>query len=97
MDPRGPRSPDAFRVRFTRQTGRSAGVPALLAQFVVLLIILGLIALGLIIFIPLAIIATAAFLITLGVMWVRVKLFRARQPNGSLDGRRNVRVVRRGE
>lgn len=84
-----------FGVRFAQQSVRARGVPALLAQIVVLLIILGLIAVGLIVFIPLAIIATALFLIALGVMWVRVKWFQARQPNGPLDGRRNVRVVRR--
>jgi hypothetical protein len=69
-------------------------VPGLLIQIVGLLFFLGLIAMGLIVFIPLAIIAGAIFLTTLGVVWVRVKWFQARQPNGSLDGRRNVRVRR---
>lgn len=97
MDPQGPRSPDAFRVRFTRQTARPGGLSVLLAQLAVLLIIMGLIVLGLIIFIPLAIFAAGAFLITLGVMWVRVKWFQIRQPNGPLDGRHNVRVIKRDE
>lgn len=97
MDPRGPSSPSAFRVAFgDRSTGsaRSVRVPALLVQIVGLLFFLGLIALGVIVFIPLAIIAAAVFLTTLGVMWVRLKIAGAKAPNGALDGRRNVRVRR---
>jgi hypothetical protein len=74
---------------------RSFRLPNLLVQFVALLFFLGLLVLGLVIFIPLAIFAGALFLIMLGVVWVRLKFARARQPNGPLDGRRNVRVVHR--
>lgn len=95
MDPRGTSSPAAFRVAFSeRSSSRRLPVPAILVQIAGLLFFLGLIAVGVIVFIPLAIIAAGVFLITLGVLWVRVKWFQARQPNGPLDGRRNVRVRR---
>lgn len=98
MDPQGPTSttpPATFRVSFTESSGRrGVRVPALLVHLVALLFFLGLLAVGLIVFIPLAIVAGLVFLVTLGVVWVRVRFARARQPNGALDGRRNVRVRR---
>ncbi|MCC5824388.1 MAG: hypothetical protein LAT64_04360 [Phycisphaerales bacterium] len=93
MDSHGPQPPGTVRVTITEQ-GRSVRVPALLAQFLALVFFLGLLVVGLIVFIPLAIIAGVVFLITLVVVWVRLKLARARSPNGPLDGRRNVRVRR---
>ena len=69
-------------------------VPAVLAQFAAMLVVLGLVVVGLIVFIPLAIFAAAVFLVTAGVVWTRLKLSKARAPNGVLDGRKNVRVRR---
>lgn len=99
MDTRGPSTtPASFRVTYADNASvRSFRLPNLLVQFVALLFFLGLLVLGLVIFIPLAIFAGALFLIMLGVVWVRLKFTKARQPNGPLDGRRNVRVVRRYE
>ncbi len=86
--------PAGFRVTFVERGGRSVRVPGLLAQALALLFFLGLVVLGLIVFIPLAIVAATVFLITAGVVWTRLKLAKARAPNGALDGRRNVRVRR---
>ncbi len=94
VEPRGPSTaPAAFRVSYAENASvRSFRVPGLLVQFLALLFFLGLLVLGLMIFIPLAIFAGTLFLIWLGVVWVRLKFVRAKQPNGPLDGRRNVRV-----
>ncbi len=97
MDPRGPSAapvtPAPFRVTYANNASmRSFRMPNLLVQFLALLFFLSLLVLGLIIFIPLAIFAGTLFLIWLGVVWVRLKFARAKQPNGPLDGRRNVRV-----
>ena len=91
MDSPGPQPPGTFRVTISDH-GRSVRVPGLLAQFLALVFFLGLLVVGLIVFIPLAIIAGVVFLVTLAVVWVRLKLAKARGPNGALDGRRNVRV-----
>jgi Flp pilus assembly protein TadB len=74
------------------ERGRSIRAPSLLAQALALFFFLGLVVVGLIVFIPLAIFAGVVFLIALGVVWVRLKFARAKAPNGPLDGRRNVRV-----
>lgn len=97
MDTRGPSTtPASFSVTYAENASvRSFRLPNLLVQFVALLFFLGLLVLGLVIFIPLAIFAGTLFVIWLGVVWIRLKFARARQPNGPLDGRRNVRVVNR--
>lgn len=79
MDQDARNIPAGFRVVYAER-GRSVRVPALLARLLGLLIVLGLVIVGLVLF------------VTLGVVWVRAKIARAKAPNGILDGRRNVRV-----
>jgi len=52
---------------------------------------------GAVLLIPLLIVGFVAMLVFLAALKVRVWLTGARAPNGALDGRRNVRVVRREE
>jgi Flp pilus assembly protein TadB len=92
MDPRSFSSPNAARNR--QATIR---VPGPLAQLLALAIIVALAALGVLIAIPLLLIGAALLLIFLGVTWVRLKIRRAKAPNGPLDGRHNVRVIKRDE
>ena len=72
-------------------------VPGWLARILAIAIIAGGVILGVLIFVPLAIMAGVAFLIYLGYLWVKIRIAKARSPNGSLDGRRNVRVINREE
>ena len=72
-------------------------VPDWLARILAIAIIAGGVILGVLIFVPLAIMAGVAFLIYLGYLWVKIRIAKARSPNGSLDGRRNVRVINRDE
>ena len=68
-----------------------------ITQLLSLLIILALIVIGFAIAIPLIIGLAALFLVFY--IYVRIKLWlnRTRAPNGPLDGRRNVRVIKRDE
>lgn len=49
------------------------------------------------ILIPVILVSAAVFLVGMGIGWVRGLFVRSKQPNGLLDGRRNVRVVERPE
>lgn len=91
MDQDARNIPAGFRVVYAER-GRSVRVPALLARLLGLLIVLGLMIVRLVLFVPLAIFGALALFVTLGVVWVRAKIARAKAPNGILDGRRNVRV-----
>lgn len=84
--------PTGFRMAFADAGTRPVRVPGVIAQALARLFFLGRVVLGLIVFIPLAIVAALALFVTLGVVWVRAKIARAKAPNGILDGRRNVRV-----
>jgi hypothetical protein len=50
-------------------------------------------AIALLLLIPAVVIGVAVFFLAAGVAGVRRWLARQRQPNGMLDGRRNVRVI----
>jgi hypothetical protein len=49
------------------------------------------------IIIPVLIVMAAVFVVGMAVAWVRGLFKQTQQPNGLLDGRRNVRVVQRPE
>ena len=68
-----------------------------ITQFISILIVLALIVLGFIIFIPLAIIVIVLALILFAYFKLKGFFKHAHDPNGPLDGRRNVRVVERDE
>lgn len=72
-------------------------VPGPLAQALALLCIAVFAVLGVLIAIPLLIVGAVLLLGFLAVTWVRIKLRRAKAPNGPLDGRHNVRVIKRDE
>ncbi|MFK7882741.1 MAG: hypothetical protein AB8F26_00980 [Phycisphaerales bacterium] len=72
-------------------------VPGPLGQLLALACILAVAILGVLIAIPLLIVGAVLLLGFLGVTWVRLKFRRAKAPNGPLDGRHNVRVIRRDE
>lgn len=59
-----------------------------LAQGLVLLLI----AIGLVVIVPIALIAMIGAVVLLSARWARRRLLALRSPNGPLDGRRNVRV-----
>lgn len=71
--------------------------PGPLTQFLAILIFLVIVAVLFVLVVPLAILVFAVGLIAYAIF--RIKLFfrRAHEPNGPLDGRRNVRVVQRDE
>ncbi|MEM9373276.1 MAG: hypothetical protein AAGA55_06495 [Planctomycetota bacterium] len=77
--------------------GAAVRMPGPLAQILALVIIAALAIVGFMIFIPLLIIAGIALALFIAWNWVKLKLRRAHAPNGPLDGRRNVRVIRRDE
>ena len=71
--------------------------PGLIAQILAIIIFLAIVAVLFIFIVPLAIV-----ILFIGLMvyaWFRIKFAfrRARDPNGPLDGRRNVRVVERDD
>lgn len=72
-------------------------VPGLLAQIIAILIFLAIVTVLFFIIVPVAIVLFVVGLIVYA--WFRIKraLRRAHDPNGPLDGRRNVRVVNRDE
>lgn len=78
---------------------RSVGIraPGPIAQILSLLVFLALVAIGFVIFIPLALFAITVGLLFFIYIKVRVALTRARRPGGALDERRNVRVRERDE
>jgi hypothetical protein len=49
------------------------------------------------ILIPVILVIAVVFLVGMGIGWVRGLFIRTKEPNGLLDGRRNVRVVERTE
>lgn len=77
--------------------GRTTQVrlPPLLARVLAVLILLTILVVGVLLVVPLLIIAAVVLAVGLTVFWIRLKLRAAKQPNGPLDGRRNVRVVSR--
>lgn len=86
------RNPQLFSARSVSVQG-----PGLIAQILAILIFLGIVAALFFIIVPLAIVLLVVGLIAYA--WFRLKhaFRRARDPNGPLDGRRNVRVVNREE
>lgn len=60
------------------------------------MVIAGLV-LGLLILVPLMLIAGAAFTVLALFGWIRAKIAGARRPNAAFDGRRNVRVIVRDD
>lgn len=73
---------------------QSAG---LLTQIVAIVIFLAIVAALFFILIPLALVLLVIGLIYFVYFKIRLAFRRAHQPNGPLDGRRNVRVVNRDE
>lgn len=71
--------------------------PGLIAQILAIIIFLAIVAALFFIILPLAIVLLVVGLIVYA--WYRIKFAfrRAHDPNGPLDGRRNVRVVNRDE
>ena len=69
-------------------TGRSALGRSPFAQGFTLLLVAAIAVL----MIPFLILAVAFAIVAVGALRVRTWLFRQKQPNGMLDGRRNVRV-----
>ncbi len=71
--------------------------PGILAQIIAILIFLLIVAALFFIIVPLAIVLLVVGLIAYA--WFRIKraFRRAHDPNGPLDGRRNVRVVERDD
>lgn len=71
--------------------------PSLISRILALAIVLALVTIVLLILIPFIIIAAAAMAIAWLVGAVRELFAGARRPNGPLDQRRNVRVIRRDD
>ncbi|MFG0246771.1 MAG: hypothetical protein ACF8MF_12060 [Phycisphaerales bacterium JB052] len=71
--------------------------PGLIAQILAIIIFLAIVAVLFIFIVPLAIVLLFIGLIVYA--WYRIKFAfrRAHDPNGPLDGRRNVRVVERDD
>ncbi len=67
------------------------------ARVLVALTFVVLAGIGLVLVIPIILIAGIVLAITAGVVAVRSWVFREQAPNGMLDGRRNVRVREPGE
>ncbi|MFK7883978.1 MAG: hypothetical protein AB8F26_07335 [Phycisphaerales bacterium] len=72
-------------------------LPGPLGQLLALVCVVIFAVLAVLIAIPILIIGAALLLVFVAYTWVRVKLRRAKAPNGPLDGRHNVRVIRRDE
>lgn len=68
-----------------------------IAQILSILIVLALLVIGILVFIPLIVIAIVLGLIFIAYFKIKRAFSRAHNPNGPLDGRRNVRVVDRDE
>lgn len=90
MDPRPPEQVFVLNGQTTQ-----VRLPPLLARVLAVLILLAFLIVGVVLVLPFLIIGTIVLAVGLGGYWVRRKLRAARQPNGPLDGRRNVRVVNR--
>lgn len=89
--------PDNPHNRQAFQRGANIRVPGPLGQILALAIIAALAIVGVLIFIPLLILAAIALALFIAWNWAKRKLRRAHAPNGPLDGRRNVRVIRRDD
>ncbi|GJM19989.1 MAG: hypothetical protein DHS20C14_22020 [Phycisphaeraceae bacterium] len=92
-----------FRVVFTRaggQAGRAVRFaqeqPSWLTKAVLFAVVFAVGVVALFVLVPLLILALAAFVVLALVGWVRSLFVGAHKPNGPLDGRRNVRVIRPG-
>ncbi len=92
-----------FRVVFTQAgTGAHRAVrfasdqPSWLVRAAAWAVMLAIGLVAFVVVLPILILAFALFAVLALVGWVRFKLAGARSPNGPLDGRRNVRVVRPG-
>lgn len=72
-------------------------VPGLLAQVLAILVFLAIVAALFFIIVPLAIVLLVIGLVYFVYYKIRRAFRRAHDPNGPLDGRRNVRVVERDE
>lgn len=91
MDPRPPEQVFVLNGRTTQ-----VRLPPLLARVIAVLILLAILVIGVVLVLPFLIIGTIVLAVGLGLFWIRRKLRAAKQPNGPLDGRRNVRVFNRG-
>jgi flagellar biogenesis protein FliO len=69
----------------------------LLGHILGLVIFLAIVALLIFLILPLGILLFVLGLIAYGIYRIKRAFRRAHEPNGSLDGRRNVRVVQRDE
>lgn len=71
--------------------------PGLLAQILAIIIFLAIVAVLFLFLVPLALALLVIGLVYFVYFKIKLVFRRAHQPNGPLDGRRNVRVVERDE
>ena len=93
FDPRTIR--DGVHGRAARVVTFASGQPGWLTRAAAWAVLVAVLALAAVVLIPLLVLAMAAFVVLALVGWARATLAGARRPNGSLDGRRNVRVITR--
>ncbi|MBO6738575.1 MAG: hypothetical protein JJ916_01825 [Phycisphaerales bacterium] len=85
------------RPQFSSARTVSLQGPGILAQIIAILIFLAIVAVLLLFVVPLAIVLFVVGVIAYIVFRIKRAFRRAHEPNGPLDGRRNVRVVQRDE
>lgn len=71
--------------------------PGLLAQILAIIIFLAIVAVLFLFLVPLALVLLVIGLVYFIYFKIKLALRRAHDPNGPLDGRRNVRVVERDD
>tara|TARA_E500000318_G_scaffold54309_4_gene50659 strand:- start:7366 stop:7626 length:261 start_codon:yes stop_codon:yes gene_type:complete len=82
------------RPQFTSVSLQGQGI---LTQLIAIIIFLAIVAALFFIVLPLAIVLFVVGLIAYAIFRIKRAFRRAHEPNGPLDGRRNVRVVQRDE
>ncbi len=82
------------RPQFTSVSLQGQGI---LTQLIAIIIFLAIVAALFFIVVPLAIVLFVVGLIAYAIFRIKRAFRRAHEPNGPLDGRRNVRVVQRDE
>ncbi len=85
------------RPQFSSARTVSLQRPGILTQIIAILIFLAIVAVLLLFVVPLAIVLFVVGVIAYIVFRIKRAFRRAHEPNGPLDGRRNVRVVQRDE
>lgn len=82
-------------VRIRRFIAAPAASGTLAGRILSIILALAIIVLVLVLIVPIIVIALVASLVFLGIGFVKSLVAKAKADNGPLDGRRNVRVIRR--